>query len=317
MSMKHISILLEPFKWTSLNAVDIDDFLSMDIPPRENLLSPWLPQQGLTMIYAPRGIGKTYVALNIAFAVASGSHFFKWHAEKPQGVLYLDGEMPATLMQERIKAITQSRELNLKTPFRLLTPDMQQGPMPDLSVAEDQHQLTPFLDGIQLIIVDNISTLCRRNKENDADAWIPVQEWALRMRASGRSVLFIHHASKGGNQRGTSKREDVLDTVIALQKSEDYDPRDGASFEIHFKKARGFCGEAAEPFKAQLAVDDNGLMHWKTTAVTATTFDEVFELAQQGHKQQEIAEKLNIHKSNVSRHLARAKQEGKLRSCVA
>jgi len=74
-------------------------------------------------------------------------------------------------------------------------------------------------------------------KENDADAWIPVQEWALRMRASGRSVLFIHHAGKGGNQRGTSKREDVLDTVIALQKSEDYNPRDGATFEIHFKKA--------------------------------------------------------------------------------
>lgn len=165
--------------------------------------------------------------------------------------------------------------------------------------------------------MDNISTLCRRTKENDADAWIPVQEWALRMRASGRSVLFIHHAGKGGNQRGTSKREDVLDTVIALQQSEDYNPSDGASFEIHFKKARGFCGEAAEPFKTKLIKDDNGLMHWETAAITATTYDKVLAMTQQGHKQQEIAEKLNIHKSNVSRHLARAKQEGKLRSCVA
>lgn len=34
-------------------------------------------------------------------------------------------------------------------------------------------------------------------------------------------------------QRGTSKREDVLDTVISLQQSDDYDAKEGASFEIH------------------------------------------------------------------------------------
>jgi len=58
-------------------------------------------------------------------------------------------------------------------------------------------------------------------------------------------------------------------------------------------------------------------MTWETAAITATTFDKVLEMTQQGHKQHEIAEKLNIHRSNVSRHIARAKQEGKLHSCVA
>lgn len=47
------------------------------------------------MIYAPRGVGKTHVALGIAYAVTSGGQFLGWQASKPRGVLYLDGEMPA------------------------------------------------------------------------------------------------------------------------------------------------------------------------------------------------------------------------------
>ena len=71
------------------------------------------------------------------------------------------------------------------------------------------------------------------------------------------SVLLIHHANKNGQQRGTSKKEDVMDTVIALRRPEDYDPSEGARFEVHYEKARHFYGEAAEPFEVQLKEQDN------------------------------------------------------------
>jgi hypothetical protein len=180
-------------------------FFRIDIPPRENILSPWLPQQGLAMIYAPRGVGKTYVALNIAFAVASGTSFLKWEAK----------------------------------------------------------------------------------------------------------------IGKGGHQRGTSKREDVLDTVISLEQGQDYNPGDGATFEVHFKKARGFYGEETKPFKASLVTDANHLITWETLPLSETTFDKVLVMAEGRRKQHKIAEALNIHKSNVSRYVTMAKQQGKLRSCVA
>lgn len=301
----------------TFSSVDVKDFIHFEIPPRENILTPWLPQQGLAMIYASRGIGKTFIALGIAHAVVTGTSFLKWSAPKPRGVLYLDGEMPASLMQDRLKMIFQAGEITANVPFRLLTPDMQEAAMPDLTQQSDQAQLEPFLDDIGLIIIDNISTLCRSGKENDADAWIPVQDWALRMRASGRSVLFIHHAGKGGMQRGTSKREDVLDTVISLQQSDDYDASVGASFEIHFEKARGFYGIDAESFKARLQTCAQNGMQWETAPITSTTFDKILEMTQQGRQQQEIAKMLNINKSNVSRHIARAKNEGKLRGCVS
>lgn len=169
---------------------------------------------------------------------------------------------------------------------------------------------------IDLIIVDNISTLCRCGKENEADSWIPVQEWALKMRASGKSILFIHHAGKGGNQRGTSKREDILDTVIVLKRPDDYNPKDGAIFQVHFEKSRGFLGEEAESFEAHL-VNQNENQEWLLRPIAESSFDQVVNLTKQGMKQKEIAEKLAINKSNVSRHLKRAYQEGRITSTPA
>ncbi len=69
-----------------LSAMDFASFLQCDFPPRENLLAPWLPRGGLAMLYAPRGVGKTHVALGIAYAIASGGAVLKWQAKKPAKV---------------------------------------------------------------------------------------------------------------------------------------------------------------------------------------------------------------------------------------
>jgi DNA-binding CsgD family transcriptional regulator len=258
-----------------------------------------------------RGVGKTHVALNIAYAVASGGEFLGWKADKPRGVLYLDGEMPAVVMQERLASITTSHEKEAVAPFNILTPDMQSHGMPDLSTLEGQRAIEPYIVDVELIIVDNISTLCRSSKENEAEGWLPIQDWALRMRASGRSVLFVHHASKNGGQRGTSKREDVLDTVIALKHPNDYNPSDGATFEMHFEKSRSFCGDDAQSMIARLTTD-NQRQCWSVNTLEKSTYERVAELAQDGLKQHEIAEELDINKSTVSRHMRTAKTKGAL-----
>jgi len=57
--------------------------------------------------------------------------------------------------------------------------------MPNLSDRESQKDLDALLEGVKLVVVDYISTLCRGGKENEADSWQTVQDWALRLRASG------------------------------------------------------------------------------------------------------------------------------------
>src|SRR3974390_2926379 len=91
---------------TPLQAVGINDFLSLDIPPREMLLAPILPERSLAMLYAPRGLGKSWLALSIGLAVASGQSLLRWIAPRQRNVLYVDGEMPLVSLQERLKAIS-------------------------------------------------------------------------------------------------------------------------------------------------------------------------------------------------------------------
>jgi AAA domain len=70
--------------------------------------------------------------------------------------------------------------------------------------------LKPLIADVDLIVIDNISTLVRTGCENESDSWRPVQEWGLQQRRAGRAVLFVHHTNKSGAQRGTSSREHVM-----------------------------------------------------------------------------------------------------------
>ena len=69
------------------------------------------------MIYAARGLGKTWAALMIAYAVSSGGHFLTWKAEAAAGVLYIDGEMPLAVMKERLAQIVTSEDKDIQAPL--------------------------------------------------------------------------------------------------------------------------------------------------------------------------------------------------------
>ena len=248
----------------ALVGYSLEEFLDLEVPPEEAILDPWLPKQGLAQIYAKRGVGKSYVAMQIALTVASGEDMFDtWTTHGvARKVLFIDGEMTAIEVQTRFRRLLGPKEgQKALQNLTIINPDVQHGAMPDLASIEGQVKLLPFTDEAELIIVDNISTLCRVGAENKADDWMNVQNWALRLRAEGKSVLFIHHAGKSGAQRGTSKREDVLNTVILLAHPPQYSAEEGATFAIVFEKARNVSGESAKPFVVSLHMM-NEQMYW-------------------------------------------------------
>src|SRR4051812_42430993 len=77
-----------------LRSLGLRELLSMSIKPKAMVLAPIIPEKGLVMTYAPRGIGKTYLGLTMAYAVASGGAALRWQAPMPRRTLYIDGEMP-------------------------------------------------------------------------------------------------------------------------------------------------------------------------------------------------------------------------------
>ena len=92
-----------------LDTICARKFARLKLPPRAMLLEPILPERGLAMLFAGRGIGKTHVALGIAYAVVAGGEFLRWRADEPRNVLYVDGEMPQQALQERLLAIMANR----------------------------------------------------------------------------------------------------------------------------------------------------------------------------------------------------------------
>ena len=321
-NIERFAVLLEESKpWNqeiktgSLVVLTLEELLNKEIPPRQNLLSPWLPSQGLCMIYSARGLGKTWLALEIAYAIASGGSFLKWEAEFPQEVLYIDGEMPLSLMQKRLSIIESCRGKNITNRLKFLSPDVQEFGIPDLSSKEGQEKIDNLTSNdTKLVVLDNLSTLIRSGKESESDSWLPVQEWLLRLRSQGKSVLLIHHAGKSGLQRGTSRREDVLDTVIGLKKPNNIKQESGTCFEVHFEKYRSLSGDEIKPFEVILESynQDNGFdhIHWDYKSLDDSTFEKVCRLANEGLEQMEITKELDIHKSTVSRHYRRGKEEG-------
>ena len=288
--------------------MDVAGLLGTVFPPRTLLMAPWLPEKGLAMVYGPRGIGKTHLSLGIAYAVATGGAFLGWQAPRPRRTILIDGEMPAVVLQERLARIVAAASLEPPAPdfLRLLPMDLQDGGHLDLSDEACHPALEAAIGDAELLIVDNISTLARGGRENEAESWLPVQQWALAQRRAGRSVVFIHHAGKGGQQRGTSRREDVLDTVVALRRPADYRPDEGARFEVHFEKSRGFHGADAKPFEASLS-DPGG---WTTRDLADADLARVMAFESQSMSVRDIAEELGMTKSTVSRLQAKGRAAG-------
>lgn len=221
--------------------------------------------------------------------------------------------MPAIAMQTRLRRIAASTPFDegTKDRLKLITPDLHEGPMPDLSTHKGRATIEPLVEESDLIIVDNISSLFRCGVENDAESWQPAQDWALNLRKCGKSILFIHHAGKGGQQRGTSKKEDALDTVICLKNPSGYRSNQGASFEVIYEKTRHFAGTGALPFQVKLRIEEGDHWHWdildiETDPVVAT----VAELHKQGCTLKEIQEQAGLSKSQVETRKKKAEELG-------
>ena len=119
------------------------------------------------------------------------------------------------MLKERVAQVIANSETEPVKPLHFLSPDCQEFGLPDLSRTEGHQQIEALLaEEIELLILDNLSSLVSSGRENDAESWTCIQEWLLKLRAHSKSVLLIHHSGKSGSQIGTSKREDVLDTVL-------------------------------------------------------------------------------------------------------
>jgi hypothetical protein len=285
-----------------LHSVATMEVLTMSLEPVEYVIESVLPVKGLGMLYAPRGMGKTFVALEIAHCISTGEKkCFGWTIPQARRVLYVDGEMPANRLQERLRGIARGHGMRLPVDpqfFRVITRDLEDREARlDITTAEGQNNIEQHLRDGDVLILDNLSCLSFAGKENEGDDWVPILGWLLRLRWRGISVLFIHHAGKSGTQRGASRKEDALDCVIAMRAVPEYSADQGLKCEIHFEKLRNDgAGDSLYPFELTMQTFENGAIMWLKRPLSEVIEQAAKKMFEDGMSIRDVAEELHISK---------------------
>lgn len=293
--------------------VSYADLLALKIPERPRHL-PWLPEGGNVMVYGPRGVGKTFLQLALAVALTTGRGLLKWDVPAPVGVLYVDGEMQLDELRKRATDLMHSQPI---APLEFLTSQLvyQRCGGRDLVLTSEsmRQEVVKILDAspaFRVLILDNISCLFSGINEDSKQDWEPINAWLIRLRHRGLATVLVHHAGKGGQQRGTSGREDSLDTVIHLTTPTGMDAREGCHFELNFTKCRSITGEEVAPLDVRLQTV-NGSLQWAWQPLEVSTLDRARRLFLEGvSSPTELAEELGINKGHASRILKKLRAEG-------
>jgi KaiC/GvpD/RAD55 family RecA-like ATPase len=261
-----ISVCVDWFNWigvekledtTPITALSIGDFIGKNYPPQEYWVYPLVSKQTITQIWASPGVGKTLFSMELACSLANGQDFlkYKWVEEtKPVPVLYVEGEMSAQQIQDRVCNITsryaeEGKEFNFD--YLRIAPVQEQlnqhfDPLnEDLGRKRLELQLEQMKESFgqyPVLFLDNISCLTSF-QEKDGEAWITFMQWLIKLRARGYTIFFLHHATKeGSTSSGSNMKERSVDIEIKLSeptKEQKLDINETQMI-IEFKKWREF-----------------------------------------------------------------------------
>lgn len=294
------------------------DLSRLVIPPREMIVVPFIATGSINMVTAPRGLGKTFFGMELCRAVTRGQPFFEWHVPMARNVLFLDGEMPTSMLQERFSFLyggTPSDRLSILPSESLWTKDK---PL-NLNEPESQARVQAMLDALghqdrkpSLVIVDNLSSMSFGADENDNSVQDSILQWLMGLRHQGYAILLVHHTGKSGAQRGASRREDFLDTSIMLSPPDGEGQGDGAAFKIEFTKERGHKAKPAF-LNVALEEDEHGNPIWTRPNVLPAYLRALLVIYQK-HPDTATAlgKAMDISRAAAQKHLDRLRQKGYL-----
>ena len=167
--------------------------------------------------------------------------------------------------------------------------------------------------GVKVLILDNLSTLASGMRENEADSWELVNNWLLDLRRRKIAVVIVHHAGRSGEMRGTSKREDNVFWIIALDDAKkDADDKRGARFISRFTKPSRNTQEEVPAYEWHFVTDEaTGVV--SIGCKLAQTMDVFLGLIEDGVTEcAQIAQEMKASPATVSRLAKKAIDAGKI-----
>lgn len=202
------------------NIISGEDILQRDLPPQEWLIDRMVPVEGFTFIVGSEGSGKSFNALTMANAVATGESWLKTFEVKTKAkVLFIDKESTIRRLQNRMKGlrITGKDLFFLEYPqWFSLAPDRE-----DEEFSNFALKIQKFVqkNDIGLIVIDSFTDVMLGNENVAGDVQVFFD--GFRQLLPGKAFIVLHHASKpsAGVTRTSSQKTRGSTNINAQQYS--------------------------------------------------------------------------------------------------
>lgn len=195
----------------------------LDMPPPSWLIPDLLLEQSVASIYGPPASFKSFLALDIAMSLASGS---TWNGKQiiPGGVAYVAAEGAAGL-RNRVSAWMSDRGVAAPESFTVI-PEIV--PLSDRQAVDDliaglQHRAEATAFPIKLVVLDTLARCSVGVDENSSKEMGVVIDAVIRIRtALNCTVLIVHHTGKDSKRgmRGSNRLVGDLDTTIEIERGD-------------------------------------------------------------------------------------------------
>ena len=284
------------------------ELAGLEIPKRESLMGDWFKAGDYGIIFGKRGLGKSWLAMGIARALAEGRAFGPWACSTPRRVLYVDGEMSLDDYRDRVRTLSDGPGAFSTLSHQQVFNRTQKALC--LSDRTQQDELTRLCERerVDILVLDNGACLFRSVAENDADQFRDMIEgWLLDLRRRGIAVVLVQHAGRNGAIRGTSKREDAAFWILRLDDAGEPDGGHGARFITRFAKNRN---ASQDPPPLDWSFKPDG----EKTLITYREADSL-EIMRQWISDGlntcgELAEEMGISKGTISKMAKKAERAG-------
>lgn len=199
------------------------EFLDV-LPGETRWVIPGLIPQGVPAVLASKGgLGKSYLALQLCIALATGKPFLTFEAQSPMGAVYFNLEDPENTVQRRFRAIVEDYrqagewsdqdEANVRKNFAAMFPNWNSKDcstylpdvMPNLewfTRLAEERKIKPGL-----MVLDTLARFSQGD-ENTVQALRPVLTACNKIAHLGWTPLMLHHVGKGQDGARTAKAKD-------------------------------------------------------------------------------------------------------------
>lgn len=235
--------------------------LATDLKPNltaNDFLEGILGNNGLSTMYGPPGSGKSFLALDLAVAVASGQKWYGRECDKG-AVIYLAAEGAAGVQNRMVALINEGRLAKdarlVYVPHCISLLDKRQVVA---LVATVQQAMQGIDEPVRLIVLDTLSRCMAGANENaPEDMTAVVAAVDVIREKTGAHVMLVHHTGKntGAGSRGHSSLKGATDTEIEIQREE------GEIGQILCRKAKDMGSFEPMAFRlkaVELGINDRG-----------------------------------------------------------